>query len=86
MNIFNLDKAKRISIRWHSETKTELSTIIEMIKVPRLGGKSFEQVAGLLRIKNAKNPLDDSAVHLESSGLVNRMAKDVRKNIRFNWH
>jgi uncharacterized protein len=45
-------------------------------KVPRLGGKAFEQAAGFLRIKNAKNPLDDSGVHPESYALVDKMAKD----------
>lgn len=45
-------------------------------KVPRLGGKAFEQGAGFLRIKNGKNPLDDSAVHPESYGIVKLMAKD----------
>ena len=50
-------------------------------KVPRLGGKAFEQAAGFLRIKNAKNPLDDSGVHPESYGLVNTMAKDLKTNI-----
>ncbi len=44
--------------------------------VARLGGKAFEQGAGFLRIKNAKNPLDDSAVHPESYGIVAKMAKD----------
>ncbi len=46
-------------------------------KVPRLGGKAFEQSAGFLRIKNAENPLDNSAVHPESYALVKKMAKDV---------
>ena len=45
-------------------------------KVARLGGKAFEQGAGFLRIKNAKNPLDDSAVHPESYSIVAKMAKD----------
>jgi len=45
-------------------------------KVPRLGGKAFEQGAGFLRIKNAKNPLDDSAVHPESYSIIIKMAKD----------
>ncbi len=44
--------------------------------VPRLGGKAFEQGAAFLRIKDAKNPLDDSAVHPESYGIVKLMAKD----------
>jgi uncharacterized protein len=50
-------------------------------KVPRLGGKAFEQAAGFLRIKNGKNPLDDSGVHPESYGLVAEMAKDLKKSI-----
>ena len=45
-------------------------------KVPRLGGKAFEQGAAFLRIKNAKNPLDDSAVHPEQYALVKKMLKD----------
>lgn len=45
-------------------------------KVPRLGGKAFEQGAAFLRIKEPKNPLDDSAVHPESYSLVKQMAKD----------
>lgn len=44
--------------------------------VPRLGGKAFEQGAGFLRIKDGKNPMDDSAVHPESYGTVQQMAKD----------
>jgi len=50
-------------------------------KVPRLGGKAFEQAAGFLRIKNAKNPLDDSAVHPESYDIVTKMAKDENKSV-----
>lgn len=50
-------------------------------KVPRLGDKAFEQGAGFLRIKNAKNPLDDSAVHPESYALITKMAKDVKLNV-----
>ncbi|MEO9569933.1 MAG: Tex family protein [Polaribacter sp.] len=50
-------------------------------KVPRLGGKAYEQAAGFLRIKNAKNPLDDSAVHPESYAIVDKMAKDINKKV-----
>ncbi|MFD1161514.1 Tex family protein [Hwangdonia seohaensis] len=50
-------------------------------KVPRLGAKAFEQGAAFLRIKGAKNPLDDSAVHPESYGIVKQMAKDLGKNV-----
>ncbi|WP_179022633.1 Tex family protein [Winogradskyella forsetii] len=48
----------------------------DIMNVPRLGGKAFEQAAGFLRIKNAKNPLDDSAVHPERYTIVKQMAKD----------
>ena len=50
-------------------------------KVPRLGGKAFEQGAAFLRIKEAKNPLDDSAVHPERYLLVKQMAKDLGKTV-----
>ena len=49
--------------------------------VPRLGGKAFEQGAGFLRIKSAKNPLDDSSVHPESYNIVEKIAKDIGKNV-----
>ena len=49
--------------------------------VTRLGDKAFEQGAGFLRIKSAKNPLDDSAVHPESYMLVEKMAKDLGKKV-----
>ena len=48
----------------------------QLKKVPRLGPAVFEQCAGFLRIRNAKNPLDDSAVHPESYAVVERMAND----------
>jgi uncharacterized protein len=48
----------------------------EIKKVARLGNKAFEQGAGFLRIKHAKNPLDNSAVHPESYPIVNKIAKD----------
>lgn len=50
-------------------------------KVPRLGGKAFEQAAGFLRIKHGKNSLDNSAVHPESYFLVDKMAKDMNKEV-----
>ena len=48
-----------------------------LMKVPRLGEKVFEQAAGFLRIHNAENPLDSSAVHPESYNIVGRMAADI---------
>jgi len=53
----------------------------EIKSVPRLGGKAFEQGAAFLRIKEAQNPLDDSAVHPESYGIVTKMAKDLGKSV-----
>ncbi|AJR02780.1 Tex family protein [Siansivirga zeaxanthinifaciens] len=50
-------------------------------KVPRLGDKAFEQGAAFLRIKEAKNPLDDSAVHPESYAIVENMATDLGKSV-----
>ena len=49
----------------------------ELKKVPRLGAKAFEQCAGFLRIRGAENPLDASAVHPESYGIVDSMAKSL---------
>jgi uncharacterized protein len=47
----------------------------ELLKVARLGNKAFEQSAGFLRIKNAKNPLDNSGIHPESYEIVEKIAK-----------
>jgi uncharacterized protein len=49
----------------------------ELRKVPRLGPKAFEQAAGFLRIQDAENPLDGSAVHPESYHIVDTMARDM---------
>jgi len=50
----------------------------ELMKVPRMGAKAFEQCAGFLRIPGAKNPLDNSAVHPESYAVVEHIAKDMK--------
>lgn len=49
----------------------------QLMKVPRMGAKAFEQCAGFLRIPQAKNPLDNTAVHPESYYIVEEMAKDM---------
>lgn len=49
----------------------------ELMKVPRMGAKAFEQCAGFLRIPQSKNPLDNSAVHPESYPVVESIAKDL---------
>jgi protein Tex len=50
----------------------------ELLKVPKLGPKAFEQAAGFLRIRNGQNPLDNTAVHPERYGLVESIAKDSK--------
>jgi len=50
----------------------------EILKVPRLGQKAFEQAAGFLRISQAENPLDNTAVHPERYALVERIASDMK--------
>ena len=57
------------------------SSRAQLKKVPRLGPKAFEQCAGFLRIRQAKNPLDSTAVHPESYTLVEAMAKDCGASI-----
>jgi protein Tex len=54
----------------------------QLLKVPRLGPKAFEQAAGFLRIHGAENPLDASSVHPESYPIVERMARDVGASVR----
>ena len=49
----------------------------ELLKVPKMGAKTYEQAAGFLRVTNSTMPLDNSAVHPESYGIVERMAKDM---------
>ena len=48
----------------------------QLLKVPRLGPSAYQQCAGFLRIRDGKNPLDNSAVHPESYAIVEQMAKD----------
>lgn len=53
----------------------------ELLKVPRMGAKAFEQCAGFLRIPQADSPLDNSAVHPESYAIVEKMAKDLKCSV-----
>ncbi|MFL0807915.1 MAG: RNA-binding transcriptional accessory protein [Oceanobacter sp.] len=52
-----------------------------LLKVPRLGAKTFEQAAGFLRIMNGSNPLDASAVHPESYPVVTRIAQQLQQDV-----
>jgi uncharacterized protein len=58
----------------------------QLKKVPRLGDKAFEQAAGFLRIGNAENPLDASAVHPERYALVEQIAKDMNCSVNDLMH
>ncbi|MDE5421298.1 RNA-binding transcriptional accessory protein [Ancylomarina sp. DW003] len=53
----------------------------QLMKVKRMGAKAYEQCAGFLRIQNAKNPLDNSAVHPEAYTIVQKMAKDQKCSV-----
>ncbi|MGE0092453.1 MAG: Tex family protein [Bacteroidales bacterium] len=55
---------------------------VELLKVKRLGEKVFEQSAGFLRIPDADNPLENTAVHPERYALVQKMAKDIGKTVK----
>ncbi|MEX2466078.1 MAG: Tex family protein, partial [Gemmatimonadota bacterium] len=66
--------AKNI-VQWRDENRA-FRTRKDLLKVPRLGAKAFEQAAGFLRISDGAHPLDGSAVHPERYGLVEAMAKD----------
>ncbi len=54
----------------------------QLLKVPRLGNKAYEQCAGFLRIKDGENPLDASAVHPEVYDVVTQMAKDLGMDVK----
>ncbi|PWK26856.1 uncharacterized protein LV89_02062 [Arcicella aurantiaca] len=60
----------------------EFTSRSQIKKVARLGDKAFEQCAGFLRIHEAKNPLDNSAVHPESYPVVEQMAKDLKCTVK----
>ena len=53
----------------------------QLLKVPRMGAKAYEQCAGFLRVPDAKNPLDNTAVHPESYSVVEQMAKDTKCSV-----
>jgi uncharacterized protein len=66
----------------HRDENGPFNSRRELKKVPRLGPKAFEQSAGFLRIRDAKNPLDGSAVHPESYHIVDKMAEDLSCSVK----
>jgi uncharacterized protein len=65
------------AITRHRDENGSFAVRKTLLKVPRFGAKAFEQAAGFLRIRDGKNPLDNTAVHPERYGLVEAMAADL---------
>jgi uncharacterized protein len=63
-------------VRYRSE-QGPFTSRKDLLRVPKMGAKTFEQAAGFLRVTNSDNPLDNSAVHPERYGIVNQIAKDL---------
>ncbi|MDY6903118.1 MAG: Tex family protein [Thermodesulfobacteriota bacterium] len=76
----NATIAKNIVV--HRETNGPFTSRDRLLDVPRFGPKTFEQSAGFLRIRDADNPLDASAVHPESYAIVEAMADDLDKSVK----
>ncbi len=70
------------SIVAYRDSKGAFKSRSELKNVPRLGEKTFEQAAGFLRVMNGQDPLDASAVHPESYPLVEKILKDIKKNVK----
>lgn len=68
-------------VKYRNETG-KFTSRDQLLKVPRLGGKAYEQCAGFLRIKDGENPLDASAVHPETYPLVEKIASDAGVEVK----
>jgi uncharacterized protein len=68
-------------VKYRNETG-KFTSRDQLLKVPRLGGKAYEQCAGFLRIKDSENPLDASAVHPETYPLVEKIASDAGVEVK----
>jgi protein Tex len=79
--VSGLSIATAESIVAHRQENGAFKSRLDLKKVKRLGEKTFEQAAGFLRIRNAENPLDNSAVHPESYKAVEKIAKKVKLTI-----
>ena len=66
----------------HRNVKGAFESRAQLMKVPGLGQRTYEQAAGFLRLRGALNPLDDSAVHPERYELVKQMARDLKTHVR----
>lgn len=79
--VSGLGPALAQSIVKYRDENGPFKTRQDLKKVPRLGDKAFEQAAGFLRITDAENPLDASAVHPERYSLIETMAKDIDSSV-----
>jgi uncharacterized protein len=79
--VSGLNKQIAANIVAHRQENGAFKSRAELKKVAKLGPKAFEQSAGFLRIREAKNPLDSSAVHPESYKVVETMAKDLNLDV-----
>lgn len=82
MYVSGLNAASAKNIVDYREAHGAFKSRAELKKVPRIGPVAFQQCAGFLRIPNAQNPLDGSAVHPESYGIVGRMAADNNCSVK----
>ncbi|MDD7258281.1 MAG: helix-hairpin-helix domain-containing protein, partial [Prevotellaceae bacterium] len=82
MYVSGLGPALAQNIVEYRKEKGLFSSRTQLKKVARLGPSAYEQCAGFLRIPNAKNPLDNSAVHPESYAIVEQMAKDLNCSVQ----
>ncbi len=80
-HVSGLGPALAKNIIEYREHKGSFSSRSELLKVPRLGTKAFEQCAGFLRIRNGAHPLDGSGIHPEMYTTVEKMAKDAECSV-----
>lgn len=79
--VAGLNKTLAQNIVFHRDSNGRFNERKELLKVPRLGPKAFEQAAGFLRISNGKNPLDASSVHPEAYPLVEKILAAHQKTV-----
>jgi uncharacterized protein len=80
--VSGLGPALASSIVAHRNEHGPFKSRADLLGVPRLGPKAFEQAAGFLRIRDSANPLDASAVHPESYAIVDSMARDLKCSVQ----
>ncbi len=80
--ISGLNSTLAANIVSYRDTNGAFASRSALLKVPRLGDKTFEQAAGFLRINHGENPLDASAVHPEAYPVVERILADIRKGVK----